>query len=292
MDKKDYCEAEAVQPDEASSTIDRIMSYYKRQEVLLYMHSWQSSARHTMDATAKMNGIAKGGTKFLVVPVLWAGTSKEILDGDDRNIRTRSERHFDDLFDVLDSLFKTSNVKKSIMAHSTGNYLLRIYAENYKECHRPVFEDVFMVAADNRWDLFNEDVNPGMDVAPSVSSLMTIESAPIVKLHHSQLDGGLQIVNIAKNRVHILYDDGDKTLLHRQCWFSSNKFKTKVSAIGRCAGHAMQKLHPQFENRVVFHYMRKNCAMRHSYHCCQKAIQYYDNPQPNGIEKKAWSFLG
>ena len=92
---------------------------------------------------------------------------------------------------------------------------------------------------DIRWDLFNEDSNPGMNIIQSSTSLTTTESTCVEKLHVSQKDKGLQIVNIAKKRVHILYDDGDKILLRRQNRLHSNKFKTKVSAIGRFAGHSV-----------------------------------------------------
>jgi len=130
-----------------------------------------------------------------------------------------------------------------------------------------------------------------MDEAASTTSLTTIDSTPVIKLHESQKDGGLQIVNMVKNKVHILYDNGDKSLLARQKWHISSGAKT--SALGRCAGYAMETLHHQFENRVVFHccnHMRRRVGLMHAYHDCHKAIEYYENPNPNGIKKNAWYF--
>lgn len=121
-----------------------------------------------------------------------------------------------------------------------------------------------MVASDVRWDLFNEDYDG---------------------------DGGTKIVSLAKNKVHVLYCVNDRALLGRQTWHRVKGEET--SALGRCAGYAMEKISSTLKDKVVFHncgYMQTFLGTKHNYQDYKEAVEYYETPEPNGENEKASFF--
>jgi len=104
-----------------------------------------------------------------------------------------------------------------------------------------------------------------------------------------QADGGPKIARLAKHKVHVLYTTSDRALLFRQTW---HRFRgVQTSALGRCAGHAMNEVHPALKEKIVFHncaYMQQFGGLHHSYQDSEKAMHYYENSKPNDIQKKAF----
>jgi len=291
-DKESHYEADVVQPEDAAAAIQEALAESGREEVLFYIHGWKNSCRDSVNKCVAMNNMELDPKKkFLVLPVFWAAGWEDLMYRDERRVAApEAGKDFRVLYNTMAYALKDSTVKKSLICHSMGNFVLRIFAQGHDDLNGdtknpPVFEDIFMVAADVRWDLFNEEFNQG-----HTEEVDTNEKKENLK-HSGYTDGGHKIVNLAKNKVHVLYNTGDKALLARQVWHS--KGGSKVSAIGRCAGYAMDKLHPDFKDKVVFHHCNYMTSFYpgHSYYPMKLAMQYYENPNPNNEKEKAWIFF-
>jgi len=160
---------------------------------------------------------------------------------------------------------------------------------------------------DVRWDLFNEDVNSegsSKENIPTSEEIMASNN----KIHQIPTQTeigasdnltpetlkheGCDIINLVKNKVHILYNRRDKALLARQMWYR----REKASAIGRFAGYAMDNIHPKCKDKVVFHhcgYMVPWYGMGHNWYNDKLALEYYENPNADDTDskgQKAWLF--
>jgi len=296
-DKKSHYEADVVEAKEAAGVIQEALAESGREEVLFFIHGWKNSCRKSINTCIEMNNIELDSKKkFLVLPVFWAAGWRDFQYRDERRISApEGGKDFRVLYNTMANVLKDSTVKKSLVCHSMGNFVLRIFAQGHDDLNgdtqnQPVFEDIFMVAADVRWDLFNEEFNQGRteEVDPD-------EKKANLK-HSAYTDGGHKIVNLAKNKIHVLYNIGDKALLGRQVWHARGG--SKASALGRCAGYAMDKLHPDFKDKVVFHHCRYMTSYfsisGHSYYDAKLAMQYYENPDPNNekeeAKEEAWFF--
>jgi len=291
-DKKSHYEADVVKPEDAAAVIQEALVDSGREEVLFFLHGWKNSCRESVNRCVVMNNMELDSKKkFLVLPIFWAAGWNDLQYSDERRVAApEAGKDFRELYSTMADSLNDCTVKMSLLCHSMGNFVLRIFAQGHVELNGetknpPVFEDIFMVAADVRWDLFNEEFNQGH----------TDEEDPNEKkknLRHSgYTDGGHKIVNLAKNKVHVLYNYGDKALLGRQAWHRAGG--SKVSAIGRCAGYAMDKLHPDFKDKVVFHhcnYMTGYISSGHSYFPTKLAMQYVEKPNPNNEKEEAWYF--
>lgn len=258
-------EAELVNPEDATAVLEKVLADAGREEALFYIHGWKNSVRDAIETTVEMNEVNDAKKKrLLMLPIMWAASWKDLSYGDDRKENApEASNDFSGLFDVLHSVLATSTVKKSLICHSMGNWVLRSVAEKHAGS-QPTFEEIYMVAPDVRWDLFNEDYDG---------------------------DGGTKIVGLVKNKVHVLYCVDDKALLFRQIWH--RMFGAETSALGRCAGYSMEKISPSFKDKVVFHncgYMQSFTGTKHSYHPKKEAVKYYENPEPNGDNEKARFF--
>jgi len=282
IDMGDCYEAELVEHKDATSVLSKALADSGREEALFYVHGWDVDCRLAIDTVIKMNGWndneEESPKKLLVLPILWAATWDNLWYGDDRNTSApEAATNFSALSSLLNDVLQNSSVKKSIIAHSMGNYVLRIFAQNYTS-NEPVFENVFMVAPDVRWDLFNQDYI-------SRGEIETQENA-------EKANGGLQIALLAKNKVHVLYTVNDVALLFRQTWHRF--FGNETSALGRCAGFAMDTVHSSLKNKIVFHdcgYMQPRFGVKHSYNDTELAMKYYETPEPNGVQTKARMFF-
>jgi len=124
--------------------------------------------------------------KFILVPVIWP--SSKFKYWVDRETSMRAGKAFAALKDRINSF-----PSKSLLCHSMGNRVLR-HAANAKF----KFDNIFMVAADVRHDLFHKDYIRGND-GPK-----------------EEREDGLEICKMLSNRekgkVHVLYNGADFAL--------------------------------------------------------------------------------
>lgn len=125
-------------------------------------------------------------------------------------------------------LFSPSNrtYNQSVLLVSQGAFIFRIYASILGKARGEsttllspekvsVFENVFMLAADDRYDLFSADFNPiinninGTDVNPETST-------PEEQIHdinyETERDGGYHITKLVKQQVYVVYNIADVAL--------------------------------------------------------------------------------
>lgn len=122
--------------------------------------------------------------KFTLVPVIWP--SSKIKYGDDRQASLGAGKAFKTLSNQINSF-----PSKSLLCHSMGNRVLR-YAASAKF----KFDNIFIVAADVRHDIFHKDYIRGND--------------------GDEKEDGLRICSMLSNRnkgkVHVLYNGADIAL--------------------------------------------------------------------------------
>jgi esterase/lipase superfamily enzyme len=156
-----------------------------QEKVLFYTHGFNVPPRYVMNECAEY---ARDYNR-MVIPLIWAAEDRGVFGyGQDRllNAPTAAEA-FRDKLDIA------KHIRKSLLCHSMGNYVLRLAARTDAQ-HRP-FEDIFMVAADVNHDIFDESQNN--------------------HTNHT-LNDGLEIASMAQKEVHVLHSHKDLTMKARR----------------------------------------------------------------------------
>lgn len=191
----------------------------------------------------------------LVIPINWRnnwgklGSSYEY----DRNISAiRAGKQLAEVPDVFDT-----TVPVSIMCHSMGNYVFRVMAQNVEK-PKEVFQNLFMVAADARMDMFSTDFNPG---APRSKKALVGDSNTKVNVDFEAIDipkdelkenGGLAITKVTKH-THVVWNRGDHALLIREA-FQIGWGDNIRKALGKYGDQSEQLTTlDYFKSRVTFH---------------------------------------
>ena len=99
------------------------------------------------------------------------------------------------------------------MCHSMGNYVFRVFAQNVGS-PALVFNNLYMVAADARMDMFGTDFNPGAPRNAVATAVAAPAAQNYVDIPDSELqeNGGYDITKIASH-VHVVWNLGDHALL-------------------------------------------------------------------------------
>jgi len=174
-------------------------------------------------------------------------------------------------FDV----FKSS-VPTSLMAHSMGNYVTRMLAQNAVNLE-VVFENFFMVAADARMDMFGTEFNPAARWDTAAKGYAAAADA-YLEIPDSELreNGGYAITQIA-GHVHVVWNSGDNALLSRQI-FQDGWGSNIRNALGK-NGDQSEELTtlPYFKDRVTYHDFSPlvGGAIEHSYQWGEYAVELY-----------------
>lgn len=196
------------------------------------------------------------GEKYLVIPVLWStagGISRYIQDREtSAPAASASFKKF---------LLEGGLPRMSIMAHSLGCYIVELAAAGGDV--RSCFDNIFMVAADVRNDLFDEEAN-----------------------RKARTQHGFDIVGMLKKdgKVHVLYSRADTAL---QGVRIANPSKKPLGMTG-CV---ITKLDPRVDGRVV----NKDCTnfgapgLGHNYFFHDAAVRYYEEhaaaAQPTALDR-------
>jgi len=151
-----------------------------------------------------------------VVPVIWPRADRKLLRNalDRKAVTPEAANAFDPLLTAVE------NVRKSILCHSTGNFVLKAMAT---QGHARTFDDIFMVAADVERDLFDASNN---------------------RSHSMNENHGLNIANMVRNKVHVLHSKRDMTMIFRRLLKGGKK------ALGE-DGVDRDKLEPALSNKVA-----------------------------------------
>lgn len=211
------------------------------------MHGFREDANCALESCSRYNSQDEAERKYLVVPIVWNTVHKDrivkelLLYNEDRTkCFTKVAPKLREFLDMMLKDQENWQHEYSLMCHSMGNYILRIVAQ-LRRVHAQggidprgdVFENVFMVAADVREDIFDERLNdydpkiyPTLEMMGPLSSLGNVTSnidlarARTVhfltnnfKFQHE--NPGLDIASLAKNKVHVLWSSNDLALYAR-----------------------------------------------------------------------------
>lgn len=198
---------------------------------------------------------------YLVIPINWRnvwGMGPPTYDYDRNNCAPRAGKQLAEKFDVFKAPYTTS-----VVAHSMGNYVFRTFAQNI-DSPEQVFQNVFMVAADARSDMFADPFNPD---APRPGELEAEENSLAagdmywldlpLNADETKPNGGYAITNITNN-THVVWNKGDPALAVRELFqvpsvFPGDKYHFRL-ALGKYGDEAkkIMKL-SYFKERVTFH---------------------------------------
>jgi len=214
-------------------------------------------------------------TGYLVIPISWRSIWGTIIgapyDFSRNGYAPPAGLELAAQFDV----FKSS-VPTSLMAHSMGNYVTRVFAQNLVN-PEIIFENLFMVAADARMDMFGTDFNPAAPRDAAAKDPAAVADT-YLEIPDSELreNGGYDITQIA-GHVHVLWNSEDMALWIREVFqigWGSNIRK----ALGKFGDQSEELTTlPYFQSRVTYHDLSPfvGGVMEHNYQWEEKAVEVY-----------------
>eukprot|EP00585_Thalassiosira_rotula_P002703 CAMPEP_0196141514 /NCGR_PEP_ID=MMETSP0910-20130528/9931_1 /TAXON_ID=49265 /ORGANISM="Thalassiosira rotula, Strain GSO102" /LENGTH=394 /DNA_ID=CAMNT_0041402677 /DNA_START=94 /DNA_END=1278 /DNA_ORIENTATION=+ len=198
----------------------------------------------------RFNEMHGENTGYLMIPMSWRshwGVALTLYDIDRNGPAIEAGKTFAASMDV----FKSS-VPTSIMVHSMGNWVARVMAQNTVD-PEIVFENMFMVGADARMDLFSTDFNPAAPQAINVKG-NTVKDDVYLDIPEDELreNGGYAITQIA-NHVHVIWNSADAALDIREL-FQVGYGENVRRALGKVGDESetLTEL-PYFQERVTYH---------------------------------------
>lgn len=266
--------------------VERILNEQQADNVLLAVHGFSASPTDAMRGVQSYN--KRPDRKYLAIPVIW-DTSESLATyaTDRRDLAPEAgEALLGLLRDMMEDPHFQNRRRLSIMCHSMGNYVLRACAQMRRDNAPPVFDDIFMVAADVREDLFDMDAND----FPEDRNLGNSCSVEEFDVHVA--NPGLDVASLARKKVHVLWSRGDTALMvshltkalklgRKEEGKRSVKNKRITNrALGSHGRGREAKTHPVLQDKVVFHDCgRFNWGFPafHGYHWADGAVKIYES---------------
>lgn len=145
---------------------------------------------------------------------------------------------------------------QSMMSHSMGNYVFRVFAQNIENNgftipEEPVFKNWFSVAADARMDMFSSEYNPAVSGLDELESPEDLEEDLDMPEDELVANGGYTISRVAANS-HVLYDRWDGALSIRET-FQAGWGEGIRKALGKYGRQAEMDMDEYFDDKVKFH---------------------------------------
>jgi len=264
-----------ISPDEFKSAVEEELAdpEYNYDHVLYAIHGFQTEPQASfMDAwnfhdkhDSTANSTANGG--YLVIPVNWRNNWGKLQASYEYDRNSLAPIAGFQLANNIDA-FKSS-YSASAVVHSMGNYVLRNMAQNV-ESPEQIFQNIFMVSADARSDMFSTEFNPDApkDMEAEGNTDTTDVLGAEVDLAQVELElppeelkpnGGYAITNLA-NHVHVVWNSKDDALFIREafqvpcliCWPGElAHIRNALGKYGDAAEGYMELTY--FRNRVTFH---------------------------------------
>jgi len=247
--------------------------------VFFNIHGFNVDPEPSFLGAQEYNDAHGAETGYFVIPINWRNVWGMQFPSYEYDRNTYAIQAGKSLAAQID-MFKLS-AKTSIMCHSMGNYVFRLMAQETGNPEQ-VFENVFMVAADARMDMFSTKFNPA---APGASGSMgttdafdTLTSYAEIPPEELRENGGLAITKLT-NHTHVAWNLGDHALLGREVFqvgFGDNVRK----ALGKYGDQAQALTTlPYFTERVTYHDMCdkvEEFGMEHNYQWYPPLITLYE----------------
>ena len=162
-----------------------------------------------------------------------------------------------------------------------GNFFFRVMAQHVTSPEE-VFQNVFMVGADERADEFSNEYNPdavgdgrgnGFEISRELLQAATVEDEILP-------NGGYAITKITK-KVHVIWNNDDDALAIREDMQLHDGGENAKKALGKYGNLAKDLMKaPYFQDRVIFHdlteaYEEGWADLAHSYHWMEMCVNIY-----------------
>jgi len=253
-----------------------------------------------------MVGAPSTVTKYRIIPLLWETPKVSTQLSPVKGFLYKMSRHlwapgagrdFAKLVEILVSTATSNessksthnhnkhNLKMSIACHSQGNYVLRIIATKLHDHNLKLFQNVFMVAADETRDFFSIAMNPG-DAATMVDKTED-EGCKLCFFYNwnneTKMNPGHYVAGLVKNKVFVLWKQRDEALESRKI-VMMNWFGVETEPLGTEADwyqESQGRIHPDLEPIVQFQEIRTHDSqeedIEHNYEWFPQAIAFYES---------------
>lgn len=251
-------EATVVQKDDVNAklAVGVVPTAVYSKKALIYMHGFNVFPSYVFTKCAEY----EESSGRLVIPLIWKSENSGVL-GYCADRKVNSEGAAEAFRPLLDL---TKGIRKSLLCHSMGNYVLRLAARASAPDEEP-FEDIFMVAADVHRNIFDQESNMHTD-------------DPLK-------NDGLEILSMAKRQVHVLYSPRDIAMWVRPVQPCTPGqvglgFKGYREGLLHEDIRDSDKLAPAFSCQ---HFSHLEDWKNHGYQFAQPAIDYYE-----GVMNSTW----
>jgi len=241
--------------------------------VMCHFHGWSVDPETSFLQGHNFMEMHAEDTGYLWIPFTWRSTWHDLnklanYDFDRNSYAIEAGETYAASLDV----FKLS-APTSLMAHSMGNYVTQLFAQNTVDPEM-IFENIFMVAADVRMDLFGTDSNPAAPQATNIKG-KTDQAKVYLDIPDEELreNGGYALTQLA-NHVHVLWNTGDPQLGIRE-YFQRGFGENIRRALGKFGADAEELTTlPYFQERVTYHDFSFE-GEDHSYQFYEAAVNLY-----------------
>jgi len=248
--------------------------------VMYHFHGWSVDPETSFMQGHSFMEMHAANTGYLWIPFTWRSTWQSInkyanYDFDRNSYAIEAGETYAASLDV----FKLS-VPTSLMAHSMGNYVTQLVAQNTVD-PEIVFENIFMVAADVRMDMFATDSNPAAPQATNIQGKADQANVYLdIPAEELRENGGYALTRLA-NHVHVLWNTGDPQLGIREL-FQQGFGENIQRALGKYGDESEELTTlPYFQERVTYHDFSFE-GEDHSYQLYQDAIDIYARYKSGG----------
>lgn len=216
-----------------------------KNHVLYYTHGLAIDPSKSIDETKQLQNEA-----YEMISVHWRnhwGSGFLSYDYCRRAYAPRIGKHLAAAFEVFNGV----DYYQSMMSHSMGNYVFRVFAQNIETIpEEPVFHNWFSVAADARMDMFSSEYNPAVS-GLELESPEDLEEDLDMPEDELVPNGGYTISRVVANS-HVLYDRWDGALSIRES-FQAGWGPGIRKALGKYGRQAEMDMDEYFDDKVKFH---------------------------------------
>lgn len=286
-----YFKAVEKNTNDALTQIQGKFKASKKKAILFYIHGWNSEIYSAFCATYKLNK----ASDYLVVPVIWNTDRGLLSDADYRYDRVvtapAAGMHLDGLYN---SFFKKITTPKSWLCHSMGCFVTQNFVSDLNddgkfENEAGKFENLFMVAPDVRYDIFNEYTpGAGKDKNECYEGQWNDPDAS-KRIPDCRSGGGKALSNMRKNKLFVFWNGKDEASWWREFRLKSDLTHNWPISYKGLLGYGNEGRTPsaEFKNldfvKVSAAQLKKDGASEkeHSFHALQFMIDYYDAQLPS-----------
>jgi len=223
----DYVWVKEMSADEALIKLHDAFEASGKKKIMFYTHGWNAEVE---DAWCSGKHLREGSDYF-GIPIIWRVDRGVAYSADYRYDRVHTAPNAAiQLSSLFDSFFAKIKKPKSWMCHSMGCYVTQVFATEISEDgafqDKTKFDNVFMVAPDVRYDIFNEwPHGSGKDKNEcKVGEWNNPDDS--YRIPDCRLGGGNALVDMSKRKVQVHWNPSDEAGSPREMRLSADIFHT------------------------------------------------------------------